>query len=295
MIPHPVLGFYGPGSVMWRINREAVLLGAGTTALLLQIAHPLVAEGVAQHSRYEMDPFGRLRATLDTTLELIFGDLGTATRAVHHLNRVHAAVRGPTNDPVALELADDRYRALDPELLLWVQATLFMTSIVAYERWVGPIMEAECERYWQETRTVGQRLGIPLEHSPSDYLAFRDYWRRMLDPTGPIHPTPTARRLSATIVRPPLPFVPTPVVDLLATPGLDLLPPRLREEYGIAWSSRRTLVARVANAALRAYVNALPRSWRAMPHARSAERRVRKLGRGPAAGWSRSGSLTRGR
>jgi uncharacterized protein (DUF2236 family) len=63
-LPDPVLGFYGPGSAMWRVNREAVLLAAGQTALLLQIAHPHVAEGVAHHSDFEADPWRRLRGTL---------------------------------------------------------------------------------------------------------------------------------------------------------------------------------------------------------------------------------------
>src|SRR4249919_166286 len=105
----PVLGFYGPESMMWRINREAVLLGAGPAALLLQISHPAVARGVAEHSNFESDPFGRLRRTLTTTMDLVFGDGRTADAAVKRLNQVHAGVRG------------EGYRALDPELLLWVQ------------------------------------------------------------------------------------------------------------------------------------------------------------------------------
>src|SRR3990170_1511657 len=108
----PLLGFYGPGSRMWRVNREAVLLGAGQAALLLQIAHPHVAEGVAQHSDFEADPWRRLRGTLRTTLDLIFGDGPAAERAVARLNGIHARVHG------------DDYSALDPALLLWVQATL---------------------------------------------------------------------------------------------------------------------------------------------------------------------------
>ena len=82
-----MLGFYGPHSVMWRINREAVLLGAGPASLLLQVAHPLIAAGVAQHSDFASDPFGRLRRTLATTLDLVFGDGPTAERAVRRLNR----------------------------------------------------------------------------------------------------------------------------------------------------------------------------------------------------------------
>src|SRR3989304_3578095 len=104
---------------MWRINREAVLLGAGAGALLLQIAHPLVAEGVAQHSDFAADPFGRLRRTLATTMDLVFGDGATAERAIRRLNGVHAGVRGMVTDPAAQTATRAAaYRALDPELLL---------------------------------------------------------------------------------------------------------------------------------------------------------------------------------
>jgi uncharacterized protein (DUF2236 family) len=71
---HPLLGFYGPDTMMWRINREAVLLGCGPAALLLQIAHPMVARGVAEHSNFESDPFRRLHGTINTTMALVFGD-----------------------------------------------------------------------------------------------------------------------------------------------------------------------------------------------------------------------------
>ncbi len=271
---------------MWRINREAVLLGAGPTALLLQIAHPHVAEGVAHHSTFESDPWKRLHGTLATTLDLIFGDTRRAERAVRRLNRIHAGVRGNADDPVAVAVAGPSYRALDPALLLWVQATLFRTSVEAYAAWVRPLTEEDIEAYWQETRQVGQRLGIPLSLSPVDSPAFSAYWDRMLDPSGPIHVTPTARRLSRLIVRPPLPALPAPVVDLLALPAIGLLPPRIRDEYGLPWGQPHEPLFRLASAGLRAYVNALPRSWRAMPQARAAERRV-----GRAAGPPRVGRI----
>ena len=164
----PVLGFYGPDSMMWRINREAVLLGAGPAALLLQVAHPLVAAGVAEHSTFEQDPIARLRGTLITTMDLIFGDGTRAEAAVRRLNSVHASVRG------------EGYRALDPELLLWVQVTLIKTSVEAYSRWVGPLSAEQREQFWQEARSVGVRLGIPLTLSPADWPALTDYWERML-------------------------------------------------------------------------------------------------------------------
>ena len=275
--PDPILGFYGPQSQMWRINREAVLLAAGPAALLLQVAHPLVAEGVHQHSRFEADPPLRLRRTLRTTLALVFGDGPAAERAVRRLNGVHAGVRGQVDDPQARATTGlDAYRALDPALLLWVQATLIQTSVAAYERWVGPVSAAERERFWAEARSVGVRLGIPLSVSPSDWPAFEAYWAAMLAPEGPVHVTPTARRLGHTIAGSPLPFVPAPLLGPLMSPALSLLPRRLRDEYGFVWSPGRAALAGGIDAALRLWVRLLPVAWRSMPQARDADRRSRQ-------------------
>jgi uncharacterized protein (DUF2236 family) len=262
--PDPVLGFYGPDSMMWRINREAVLLGAGPTALLLQIAHPSVAEGVAQHSTFEADPFARLHGTINTTMNLVFGDGVGAERAVKRLNRVHAGIRG------------ESYRALDPELLLWVQTTLIVTSVRAYQRWVGRLTAAELDRFWQEARSVGVRMGIPLSVSPADWSALMSYWHTMLAPNGPIHVTATARRMAPIIIRPPLPLVPGPIVDLAALPGLSLLPNRLRQEFGIGWDSGREHLAQLLGYAIRGWVMVVPLGLRQMPQAGAASRRVRR-------------------
>ena len=273
--PDARLGFYGPASQMWRVNREAVLLGSGPAALLLQLAHPLVAEGVAAHSDFASDPFARLRRTLRTTLAVVFGDGPTAERAVRELNRVHARVRGPVSDPLATATTGARhYRALDPELLLWVQATLVIMSVRAYDRWVASISPADCERLWLESRATGQRLGLPLSASPGSWAELLAWFERQMAPGGPVVVTPTARRLADSIVRPPLPLVPRALVDLAVLPGLALLPPPIREGYGLDWSTRQEVLAGTLGAGLRTWVRLTPRSWRAMPPARDAERRV---------------------
>jgi uncharacterized protein (DUF2236 family) len=260
---------------MWRINREAVLLGAGPAALLLQIAHPLIAEGVAAHSDFRGDPFRRLRRTLRTSMDMVFGDGATAEQALRRLNGVHAAVRGPVRDVQARETTGSTsYRALDPELLLWVQATLIVTSVEAYSRWVGRIRPEERERFWQEARDVGVRMGIPRSVSPPDWPALEAYWHAMLAPDGPIHVTPTALALAPLILRPPVPLLPRVVLDLLVLPGLGLLPPRIRHEFDIGWSSRRELLAGWLSKGVRAWVTVAPADWRAMPQARAAARRV---------------------
>lgn len=269
----PVLGYYGPDSMMWRINREAVLLGAGPAALLLQVAHPLIAEGVAHHSSFERDPWRRLHGTIRTTMDLVFGDGVAAQRAVKRLNSVHAGVRGNVHDHEARRVAW-AYRALDPVLLLWVQATLIVTSVAAYQRWVGPLRGDERDRFWQEARAVGVRLGIPLSLSPADWPTLEAYWDEMLADDGPVHVTPTARRLARLIVRPPFPFVPDALVDLAALPGLALLPPRIQSEFGITWSAPRAALAGVLSTGVRAWTRIVPRGLRSMPQALAADRRV---------------------
>ncbi len=269
---------------MWRINREAVLLGAGPAALLLQIAHPMVAEGVAHHSTFEDDPFKRLHGTIATTMALVFGDGRAAEGAVRRLNSVHRGIRGQAIDPAARALAES-YRAMDPELLLWVQATLIVTSVEAYSRWVGPLSLAEKDEFWQEARRVGVRLGISLALSPADWPALMAYWNAILAPDGPIHPTLTALRLAPLILRPPIPFLPGPVIDLLALPGLALLPARLRDDYGIAWTDRKEMAAKAIGTAIRAWTSIVPATLRSMPQARRAFRRAANVqveGRDPS-------------
>ena len=272
----PVLGFYGPHSVMWRINREALLLGAGPAALLLQVAHPLIAAGVAQHSDFSTDPFGRLRRTLATTLDMVFGDGPTAEHAVRRLNRVHAGVRGPSGEEATRLTGVGSYRALDPELLLWVQATLIVTSVQAYRRWVGEVTDPETEVFWQEARSVGVRMGIPLHVSPPDWRALMAYWDEMLAPDGPVQVTTEARAMAPMLVRAPLPLAPGWAVDALALPALSLLPPRLREAYGIPWGPGRTRAAGLIEHVVRAWSSVVPTTLRSMPQARAADRRVRR-------------------
>src|SRR3954470_21653340 len=100
------IGLYGPDSVTWRVNREAVLLAGGGRALLLQVAHPLVAAGVEQHSNYSSDPWGRLYRTLDLTTKIVFGDAQTAAQASERLQKRHTTVNGVAEDGTPYDARD---------------------------------------------------------------------------------------------------------------------------------------------------------------------------------------------
>ena len=87
-------GLFGPDSVAWRVDREVIVLAGGSCALLMQAAHPVVAAGVDQHSTYATDPFGRLRRTLTSSFDVVFGTRSRADAAIRRVNAIHAAVRG---------------------------------------------------------------------------------------------------------------------------------------------------------------------------------------------------------
>src|SRR5579884_503808 len=99
-LPDPELaGYYGPGSVTWRMASELVMLLGGGRAILMQLAHPLVAAGVGQHSAYASDPWGRMRRTLDYGIKLTFGTRAEARAAARAINRMHLGVTGRLGEP----------------------------------------------------------------------------------------------------------------------------------------------------------------------------------------------------
>src|SRR5207302_5748421 len=162
-------GLFGPHSILWRVNRESAVTLAGTCAILMQLAHPKVAAGVRDHSRYEVDAAGRLRRTLDLTLAIVFGPRQEAMQAVRAINLRHRSVRGPG------------YSAMDPELLLWVHGTLVYSAIRGYRALVGPLTDAEADRYYQDTKEIGVLLGIPRALYPQRVEAFETYLEGMID------------------------------------------------------------------------------------------------------------------
>src|SRR3954451_10253737 len=157
-------GLYGPGSEAWALNREAMLLlGAGPRALLMQLAHPDVAAGVADHSKFQADPWARLQGTLRSYLRLVYGTATAARAEIRRLNELHRSITGPT------------YQARDPELSLWVHATLVDSTIVVADAWLEPLSRERRAAYYDETRPIGQAFGIPPDRLPGDLAAFEGY------------------------------------------------------------------------------------------------------------------------
>jgi uncharacterized protein (DUF2236 family) len=274
-------GLFGPGSEAWRLDREAMLLlGAGPRALLLQIAHPSVAAGVADHSDFRADPWRRLDGTLRSYLAIVYGSTRRARAEFRRLNELHRRVVGPG------------YSARDPGLSLWVHATLVESTIAAYDAWLEPLDRDRRARFYEETKPIGRAFGIPDAILPGDHDAFEAYYGGMLADTGPVHPTMVARDLADAILRPTLgplgALVPglEPVArPLLAAiparlyawtlwPALGLLPERVRDEYGFRFGPLERVVSAWLVAGWQAWRPLIPTGLRWMPQARAADRRI---------------------
>jgi uncharacterized protein (DUF2236 family) len=267
-------GLYGPDSVAWRLNREAMLLlGAGPRALLLQLAHPLVAAGVAEHSDFQADPWRRLQGTLRSYLTIVYGTTTAARAEIRRLNNLHRAIAG------------HNYAARDPDLSLWVHATLVDTTIVAYEAWLEPLTREERARYYLETVPIGRAFGVPPSLLPADIDAFDAYVASMLAPGGPVRVGAVARELADAVLHPPigpvvpaLGWLPPSMYSWTLWPSVRLLPPHVRQAYGLEWGTIQEAVSAWLVAGWRLWRPLLPQSFRQMPQAVAADRRV---GEGP--------------
>jgi uncharacterized protein (DUF2236 family) len=251
---------FGPGSLTWRVNGEAVLLLGGGRALILQVAHPKVAAGVAEFSDYRQDPWGRLYRTLEVTLKIVFGDSQTSRAASEGLRRTHQRVAG----------ADDRgepYRALDPDLLLWVHATLIDTSLTIYERYVAALTPRERSLYYEEMKRLGEAYSIPRDAMPADHAAFRRYWASML--ADGLRVTETTHEVAAAILRPDLPRVAWPAIEAIRLVTVGTLPERLRVELELGWGPGRERLLAASQLAIRRLIPALPALFRRFPQARA--------------------------
>jgi len=282
-------GLYGPGSEAWRLNREAMLLlGAGPRALLLQIAHPTVAAGVADHSDFRTDPWRRLAGTLRSYLTIVYGSTSAARAEIRRLNALHRGIVGPG------------YSARDPALSLWVHATLIDSTMAVFDAWLGPLSAARRAAFYAETRPLGRAFGVPDSLLPIDLEAFDRYVADMLDPAGPVRVSAVARELAGVVLRPPLaplarllPFptgvaaaalerMPVGAYAWALWPSVGLLPPSVRRDYDLPWGARERAVSAWLVAGWRAWRLVLPESFRQMPRALAADRRVGRSD-GPAA------------
>ena len=245
MHPDAVLG---PDSVSAQVlGHPAILLG-GPRALLLQIAHPLVAAGVVDHSDFDVDPYRRLARTFEVMHAIAFGSPSASAAAARGLAAVHRRVRGTSAAGVA-------YAADDPALALWVHATLVDTSLAVERRYIGELDDSGRARFYDESRRLGPLLGLPAELVPENLAAFEAYRDGVQSSLLAAPMSSDAARIAESILHPPAtarlgmlaPLGSGTAARLVQAVTVDLGPPALCQAFGLPVkldvAAARTLVA----------------------------------------------------
>lgn len=214
-------GWFGPDSMAWRVHADlGSMLVGGFAALLLQTLHPLVMQGVADHSNYREDPLGRLRRTAEFLAATTYGGDALASQAVRQVRSIHGHVRGVAPD-------GRRYRASDPDLVTYVHVTEVWNFLRSYQRYSRhPLLLAEKNQYLEEEAVVARRLGATW--APTSTAAVREYFRRI---------RPELRRSEAAVaavrfLRAPIGRTPVEMAahSAIVEAAIDLLPPFARRE-----------------------------------------------------------------
>jgi uncharacterized protein (DUF2236 family) len=230
-----------PGGITWTIAGERLALLAWPRAILLQLAHPLVAAGVADHSGFRaspLAPFARLRATVDAMRQLTFGTEAQAAATVRRIRSVHDRVNGTLGRAAGVYRTGTPYSAHDPALLLWVHATLLDSHLEIMEQVLRPFTADERDRYCREAAPFAVVLGASRDRVPLTWAGLRDFMAAEIA-SGRVAVGADARALAPAVLRPAFGRLVWPLqyVGELVTVGS--LPAAIREGYGFPWDAAR--------------------------------------------------------
>jgi uncharacterized protein (DUF2236 family) len=253
---------------------EAVILAGAGRAILLQLARPEVGYGVARHSTFAQNPLGRLHGTLMYVYAVMAGTPADRQVAASYVTRMHGPVKGPDLEDAAVPAYDAR----DPDLQLWVAATLYETAMLVYERVLGHLPEARADAVYAHYAALGTALDVPEGAWPADRAAFADYWRSAsqrlaVDDTVREQADALWRAAAAPAwVRLLMPL------NRFVTAGL--LPGEVRQQFSMDWSARdQRRLDRLWSLVAAVYPH-LPRFVRTLPQ-RYYLRRLRRSARSP--------------
>lgn len=230
-----------PGSITWTLAGERIALLAWPRAILLQLAHPLVAAGVAQHSSFRTSPFApftRLHATVGAMRQLTFGSDDEAAAVVRRILGIHDRVNGTLRERAGPHEPGTRYSAHDPALLLWVHATLLDSHLRILEPILRPFAPEERDRYCHEAAPYAEVLGATPGDVPHTWQHLQDYLTGEIA-SGRVTVGADARALAPAILRPVFPRLLAPLHQPGELLTVGSLPPAIRDGYGFAWSAVR--------------------------------------------------------
>jgi len=260
-------GLFGPRSLVWRVHRDRTFPLAGIRSLIVQALHPLAMAGVAQHSDWQHDPFGRMAATSGYILTVTYGDTASAHRAASFVRGVHGHVNG--TDPVT-GLA---YRAADPALLLWIHAALVDSIVHIVQRYGRGLDSAEADRYVAEMVMFAELVGVPADAVPASVAALDQYMKSV----ELLQATPAARDSIALVLEPP--WLDDETRDLwrdLGKVAVGTLPDWARSMYGFDQPLPETM----ERVPVRQLVGAMDFAFETLPGVMEARERIELRMRG---------------
>ncbi|HEX7082454.1 MAG TPA: oxygenase MpaB family protein [Gammaproteobacteria bacterium] len=264
-------------TVSHRVNAERLVLLGWSRAILLQFAHPLIAAGIDEHSGFRTKPSAavqRLRHTVHAMLALTFGTEADHDRAIKAILAIHCRVNGKLPADVGPFPAGTPYSAEDPDLVLWVHATLIESVPMFYEMLVAPLTPRERDVYCEQAAAVAIALHARERDVPRSWAALQAYLDEMYA-SGRITVSEQARVLAAAILSPPFGLLGAPGTAMNRLLTLGTLPEHVRREYGFEWTPRDERALALVVRALRRLRRSLPdraAKWKA---ARQLEHRAR--------------------
>ena len=264
------IGYFGPNSMMWKVNKEITVLFGGARALLMHAAHPLIAAGARQTSFYQRDPWKRLIRTLSLQNSVTFGTKKEADESAHRINKLHEVIKGKD------EVTGGTYDALDFEQLLWVHACLQVSSIYFYEKTVKKLTDTEKNQYHSENMIAAEMVLINKELMPKTHQELKDWVINKSKEKKYLLLTDVAEDVQDIIKGGPVPIHIKPIWPFIAFTAFNTLPSEFKEIYGIKESKFKTRLLTFNLFFLKISRPLLPPFFRLIAPARWAKQRITK-------------------
>ena len=263
-------GYFGPKSMMWKINKEITVLFGGARALLMHAAHPLIAAGARQTSFYQRDPWKRLIRTLSLQNSVTFGTKVEADESAHRINKLHEVIKG--EDIVTKKI----YDALDHEQLLWVHACLQISSIYFYEKTVKKLTETEKNQYHIENMLAAELVLIDVDKMPKTHKELKDWVINKSKEENYLLYTDVAKDVGEIIAGGPVPKHIKPIWPFIAFTAFHTLPPEFKKIYNVKESKFTAYILAFNLFFLKFTRPFLPPFFRLIAPARWANQRIRR-------------------
>jgi len=263
-------GYFGPESMMWKVNKEITVLFGGARALLMHSAHPLIAAGARQTSFYQRDPWKRLIRTLSLQNSVTFGTKAEADESAHRINKLHEVIKGED------EITGGYYDALDHEQLLWVHACLQISSIYFYEKTVGKLTETQKDQYHLENSFAAELVLVDRDLIPKSHNDLKGWVIEKSREKNYLLKTDVAMDVYDIIAGGPVPKHIKPIWPFIAFTAFNTLPKEFKEIYGITSSNLKTFLVNFNLFLLKSTRPFLPPFFRLIAPARWAKQRITK-------------------